>query len=79
MQTHLTPFTVPPLSTQRRLPSLVNASDIGNSPSDDTGSPIRLMLVGALGSIEKRETVLEPACRLCQRVCQAQKLFVRLH
>ena len=56
----MTPLTVPPLSTQRRLPSLLNARDIGNSPSDEMGSPSGWMFVGVFGSMEKRETVLEP-------------------
>ena len=54
-------MTAPPLSVHRRLPSLLNARDMGNSPSDDTGFPICWMLVGAVGSMENRETVLDPA------------------
>ena len=54
-------MTAPPFSVHRRLPSLLNASDMGNSPSDDTGFPICWMLVGAVGSMENRETVFDPA------------------
>ena len=62
MRTYITPFTTPPLRTHSRLPSPLNATDIGNSPSDEIGSPIGLMLVGLRGSIENKDTVLDPAC-----------------
>ena len=39
----------------------MNASETGNSPSDETGSPSGVRLVGSLGSIEKSEMVFEPA------------------
>lgn len=41
----------------------MNASDIGNSPSDEMGFPIRLMFVGVFGSMEKSVTVLDPGCK----------------
>lgn len=59
----MTPLTVPPFSTQRRLPSPLNATDIGNSPSEEIGFPILLMFVGLDGSIEKRVTVFDPGCQ----------------
>lgn len=58
----MTLLTVPPLSVQSWLPSALKASEIGNSPSDETGLPILLIFVGAEGSIEKREMVFDPAC-----------------
>ncbi len=57
----MTLLTVPPLRVQSRLPSALNARDIGNSPSDETGLPIWLMFVGVEGSIENREIVFDPA------------------
>lgn len=60
-ETHLTPLIAPPLSTHRRLPSALKATEEGNSPSEDTGSPSGVMFVGLRGSILKRETVSEPA------------------
>ena len=59
-KTHLTPLIAPPFRAHRRLPSALNASETGNSPSDETGSPRGLMLVGLLGSMEKREMVFDP-------------------
>ena len=80
--THTTPFTVPPFSTQRRSPALLNASDTGNSPSEEIGFPMRWMLVGDEGSIEKRVTVFDPAYRSsksipkCIRGCQCSTTHV---
>ena len=60
--TYLTLATAPPLRTQSRLPASLNVRDIGNSPSEEIGSPKGVMLAGSLGSIEKRDIVLDPGC-----------------
>ena len=61
--TYLTPFTAPPFRTHRRLPSPLNASETGNWPSEEMGSPIGRMFVGLRGSMANSDTVLEPDCR----------------
>ena len=38
----------------------MNASEIGNSPSVETGSPSAVSFVGSLGLMENSETVSEP-------------------
>ena len=53
-------LTAPPFSTHKRLPLLLNATDCGNSPSEETGFPICWMFVGFLESMENRESVFEP-------------------
>ena len=60
--TYLTLATAPPLRTQSRLPASLNVRDIGNSPSEEIGSPKGVILAGSLGSIEKRDIVLDPGC-----------------
>lgn len=60
---HLTPFTVPPFSTQTMVAFALIATDIGNSPSDDTGVPTIVSFDGLLGLIANMDSVFEPGCR----------------
>lgn len=58
---HLTPLRCPPFSTQTRSPALLIATEIGKSPSLETGSPIAVKLEGLVGSIANADTVFAPA------------------
>ena len=49
------------MRAHRRLPSLLNASDWGNSPPEEIGRPMGSRNVGFVESIEKSEIVLDPA------------------
>ncbi len=40
---------------------MLNASEIGNSPSEETTSPIGVRFVGWFGSMLNSATVFEPA------------------
>lgn len=55
------PLTAPPFKTQACVPCWLNATEMGNSPSLDTGWPICTISTGFLGSMMNSETVFEPA------------------
>jgi len=58
--TDFTPFTAPPFRTQTIVAFALIATDIGNSPSDETGVPTIVNLDGLLLSILNIESVFDP-------------------
>lgn len=74
--TYFTPLTWPPFSTHAWVPFLLNARDMGNSPSEETGWPIWEISSGFFGLIENSETVLEPGLTAASTLPAAEAFTV---